>query len=143
MARAYGVDLRERVLDIAEEGVSVRQAAARFEVGISTAIVWVRRFQESGERKARKQGKPRGSKLGIHEAFLLDLVKAQPDITLEEMQEALFRERGFKASIATIWRFSGSRKITFKKNRARFRAGARRRGGGAREMAPDAARTRS
>ena len=133
--------LRERVLGAAEQGVSVRQAATRFEVGISTAIVWVRRFRECGEKKARKQGKPRGSKLDGHEAFLLKLVKAEPDITLEEMQEALLREHGFKASIATIWRFFDSRKITFKKNRARFRAGARRRGGGTREMAGDAART--
>lgn len=135
MARAYGVDLRERVLDVAEEGVSVRQAAARFEVGVSTAIVWVRRFRESGERKARKQGKPRGSKLNIHETFLLGLVKAQPDITLEEMREALLREHGFKTSIATLWRFFDSRKITFKKNRSRFRTGAPGRGGGACEMA--------
>jgi transposase len=143
MARAYGVDLRERVLGLAGEGVSVRQAAARFEVGISTAIVWVRRFRESGERKARKQGKPRGSKLDIHEAFLLDLVKAQPDITLEEMREALLCERGFEASIATIWRFFDRRKITFKKNRARFRTRAGRRGGGAREMAGKATPARS
>jgi transposase len=143
MARAYSVDLRERVLGLAEEGVSVRQAAGRFEVGISTAIVWVRRLRESGESKARKQGKPRGSKLDIHEAFLLDLVKAQPDITLEEMQEALLREHGFKTSLATIWRFFDSRKITFKKNRARFRTGAGRRGGGARKMAGKAASARS
>jgi transposase len=131
MARAYGVDLRERVLGAAEEGVSIRQAAARFEVGISTAIVWVRRFRESGEKKARKQGKPRGSKLDIHEAFLLGLIEKEPDITLEEMREALMREHGFEASLATIWRFFESRGITFKKNRPRFRTGARRRGGGA------------
>jgi transposase len=135
MARAYGVDLRERVLGAAEEGVSVRQAAARFEVGVSTAIVWVRRLRDSGERKARKQGKPRGSKLDIYEAFLLELVKVEPDITLEEMRDALLRDHSFAASVPTIWRFFESRGITFKKNRARFGAGARRRGGGARKMA--------
>ena len=80
MARAYGIDLRERVIGAASEGISVRQAAARFEVGISTAIVWVRRFRASGEKAARKQGKPCGSKLDIHEAFLLDLVEKQPDL---------------------------------------------------------------
>ncbi len=105
MARAFGVDLRERVLGAAEEGISVRRAAARFEVKISTAIVWVRRFRESGETAARKQGKPRGSKLDSHEAFLLGLVKAHPDITLEEMREALLRDRSFEVSLATIWRF--------------------------------------
>jgi len=128
MARAYGIDLRERVIDAASEGISVRQAAARFEVGISTAIVWVRRFRERGERAARKQGKPCGSKLDIHKAFLLGLVEKEPDITLEEMGEALLQQRGFKASLATLWRFFDARAITFKKNRARFRAGSRRRG---------------
>lgn len=131
MARAYGVDLRERVLGAAEEGVSIRQAAGRFEVGISTAIVWVRRFRESGEKNARKQGKPRGSKLDSYEAFLLELVKAQPDITLEEMRGALLRDHSFEASLTTIWRFFESRGITFKKNRARSGTGARRRGGSA------------
>lgn len=135
MARAYGVDLRERVLGAAEGGVSVREAAARFEVGISTAVVWVRRFRESGEKTARKQGKPRGSKLDIHEAFLLGLVKTQPDITLEELRDALFRDHSFEASLATIWRFFDSRGITFKKNRARAGTGAGRRGKGARKMA--------
>jgi len=124
MARAYGVDLRERVLGLTEEGVSIRQAAARFEVGVSTAIVWVRRLRDGGERMARKQGKPRGSKLDRYEAFLLELVRAEPDITLEEMQQALLRKVSFAASVTTIWRFFESRGITFKKNRARFRTRA-------------------
>jgi transposase len=143
MARAFGVDLRERVLGAAEEGISVRQAAARFEVGISTAIVWVRRFRESGETAARKQGKPRGSKLDSHEAFLLGLVKAQPDITLEEIRAALLRDRSFAASLATIWRFFDGRGITFKKNRARSGTGARGRGASAQKVARKAAWPRS
>ena len=36
-------DLRERVVDAADGGLSARQAAERFGVGVSTAIVWVRR----------------------------------------------------------------------------------------------------
>jgi hypothetical protein len=38
MARAYSQDLRDRVIKAALGGVSVRQAAARYEVGVSTAI---------------------------------------------------------------------------------------------------------
>lgn len=49
MARAYSLDLRERVVGAVEqEGLSRRQAAARFWVGIKTAIDWVKRFRLSG-----------------------------------------------------------------------------------------------
>ena len=43
MAEALGEDLRLRVLKAADEGASARQAAARFGVGISSAIRWIAR----------------------------------------------------------------------------------------------------
>lgn len=47
-----------------------------FGVGVSTAIVWVRRFRANGEATARRQGKPRGSRLDAHADFILTLVEA-------------------------------------------------------------------
>ena len=55
MARAYSQDLRDRVIDAALAGVPARHAAARFGVGDATAIVWVRRARETGERTARSR----------------------------------------------------------------------------------------
>ena len=115
MARAYSQDLRDRVIDAALAGMAARQAAARFGVGIATAIVWVRRARESGERKARRQGQPRRSKLDPHRAFLLDLIEAKDDITLVEMQERLRAERGITASVGTIWTFLDRCNMTVKK----------------------------
>ena len=60
MARAYSQDLRDRVIDAALAGAPARQAAARFGIGDATAIVWVRRARQSGERTARKQGQDHG-----------------------------------------------------------------------------------
>jgi transposase len=111
MARAYSQDLRDRVIDA---GVSARQAAERFGVGIATAVVWVRRARE-GERTARRQGQPRQSKLELHRAFLLGLIEAEPDITLVEMQERLRTEAGIAASVGTIWTFLDRAGLTFKK----------------------------
>ena len=105
MARAYSQDLRDRVIDAGLSGMPARQAAARFGVGIATAIVWVRRARASGERTARPQGQPRRSKLDPHRDFLLDLIAATEDITLVEMQEHLAAERGIRASVGTIWTF--------------------------------------
>ena len=85
MARAYSQDLRERVLEAAAKGVSARQAAERFGVGVSTAIVWVRRSRLDGERSARRQGQPKGSKLDAHRGYLLGLVEATSDITLVKL----------------------------------------------------------
>src|SRR5215207_6780630 len=56
MARAYSQDLRDRVIDAGLSGLPARQAAARFGIGIATAIVWVRRARASGERTARRRG---------------------------------------------------------------------------------------
>ncbi|MDP8913264.1 MAG: transposase [Pseudomonadota bacterium] len=110
MARAYSQDLRDRVIDA---GVSARQAAERFGIGVATAIVWVRRAR-AGERSARKQGQPKGSKLDPHRAFVLRLIEAEPDITLAEMQERLLSEAGVAASIGTIWTFLDRAGLTFK-----------------------------
>jgi transposase len=115
MARAYSQDLRDRVIDAALAGLPVRQAAVRFGVGIATAILWVRRARESGERKARRQGQPSRSKLDPHRDFLLDLIDAKDDITLLEMQERLLAEREVRAGVGTIWTFLDRCDMTVKR----------------------------
>ena len=84
MARAYSQDLRDRVIDAALSGSSARQAAARFGIGLATAIVWVRRARQDGEREARKQGQPRRSKLDPHREYLPGLISETPDLTIRE-----------------------------------------------------------
>jgi transposase len=118
MGRAYSSDLRGRVIDAVAEGVSARRSAARFGVGVATAIRWVRRWRESGERTAHRQGNPGGSKLDPHEGFLLGLIEDRVDITLEEMRVRLAEERGVRAGIGTLWRFFDARGVTVKKRPA-------------------------
>jgi transposase len=116
MARAYSQDLRDRVIDAALLGMPARHAAERFGVGIATAIVWVRRARETGERTARRQGQPRRSKLDPQAEFLLGLIAEAPDMTLVEMQARLRDERGVSASIGTIWTFLDRSGLTVKKS---------------------------
>jgi transposase len=111
MARAYSQDLRDRVIDF---GGSARAAAARFGVGIATAIVWVRRARE-GDRSAHKQGQPKRSKLDPHRDYLLGLIEHEPDITIAEMQARLLSEAGVSAAVGTIWTFLDRGGLTFKK----------------------------
>jgi transposase len=87
-------------------------------------VKWYRRYRETGEVAARKQGQPGGSKLDAHEAFILALVKERPDISLAEIAEGLAEKRAVSACLATVWYFFERRGISFKKNRARRRARA-------------------
>ena len=103
MARAYSQDLRDRVIDAALAGLPARQAAVRFGVGIATAIVWVRRARQTGERTARPQGQPRRSKLDPNRAFVLGLIGRRTTSALLRCRSAL---RGSGAS-GPAWARSG------------------------------------
>jgi transposase len=66
----------DRVIDAALAGAPARHAAARFGIGVATAIRWVRQARETGDRRARRQGAPRRSKLDSFVKRVLDLVAA-------------------------------------------------------------------
>jgi transposase len=117
MTRSLSSDLRGRVIQAISEGLSTREAARRFKIGISTSGAWFRRYRESGETTARKQGQPSRSKLDPHEGFILGLIEATPDITLVEIVERLSKDRGVRVVPSTIWVFLDKRGITFKKRR--------------------------
>src|SRR4029453_11937646 len=103
MGRALSRDLRDRVIEATGTGTSARKAAARFDVGISTAIKWVQRLRDTGERSARRPGRRPGSKLDAHGDFVRAVIEAVPDTTIAELQRRLVDERSVYASTGTIW----------------------------------------
>ena len=115
MARALSDDLRERVLEAGAVGASARSLAARFGVGISTAIRWLRRERESGEQTPRRQGKPRGSRRDGHEDFIFGMIETQKDITLNEMMARLQGERDIGIGRSMLSRWLRQHGWTFKK----------------------------
>jgi putative transposase len=124
MARPYSTDLRERVVKAVDGGLSRRQAASFFGVAISTVIEWVRAWRESGSLAAKPMGGDHSSRLkGEDRTWLLERVEAVPDLTLEELRSEL-AARGMQVGYGTVWRFFAAEGISFKKNRARRRAGA-------------------
>ena len=48
MARSYSEDLRVRVIAAVRGGLSTRQTAARFGIGVSTVGTWYRRYRATG-----------------------------------------------------------------------------------------------
>jgi transposase len=118
MARAYSLDLRKRVVEAIDAGLSTRQVARQFSIGISTSGAWYRAWRSSGRLEPGRQGKPKLSKLDAHETFILALVDTdERDITLAEIVEHLAVERGVKASLTTVHEFFAKRGITYKKRR--------------------------
>ena len=95
MARALGDDLRSRVLKASAEGASARSAAARFGVGVSSAIRWIARAK-IGETTPRPQGRKRGSCLDSYADFVLGMIDERKDITLNEMVARLEAERSMR-----------------------------------------------
>ena len=114
MEEAYGQDLRNRVIEAGLTGPNVRQAAVRFGEAFGTAIGWMRRLCEHGERSAYRQGRPRASKLDPHREFVLSRLEAEPDLTIQKMQKLLYKECGVRASVSTIWSFLYWADHTFK-----------------------------
>ena len=117
MGKPYSVDLRERVVSALEQGMSTRQAAARFSVGIATVGTWGRLKRSQGDVRPAKQGKPRGSVLDAHEAFILGVLREKPDTTLNEMTERLAAERDVRVVWTAVWKFLARRGQTHKKRR--------------------------
>jgi transposase len=119
---ALSLDIRERVLSaIATQGLSRRAAAKRFAVSIASVVRWKQRFDTTGETSPRPVGgDQRSARIEAHKAYLLGLVRRQPDLTLEEIGEKL-QDRGETFSTSVIDRFFVRHGVTFKKKR-RMRA---------------------
>ena len=117
MAGAYSIDLRVRVIEAVKGGLSTRQAAARFAIGIATAGSWCRSWRKSGDVKPGRLGNPGGSKLDPHKDFILALIAANKDIALHEIAEQLASTHGLCVQPSTIWYFLNRHGLTFKKRR--------------------------
>lgn len=124
MAGPYSQDLRDRVVGAIEEGMSCREAARVFRLGISTVINWGRRFRETGSAAAKPMGGDYKSRLKGERAWLLARIERDNDVTLEEIRAELKSERGISVGYGTVWRFYASEGISIKKNRVRGRARA-------------------
>ena len=123
MARAYSLDLRERVVAAVLGGQSCRSVAARFGVGVSSVVKWVQRFRATGSAAAKPMGGRRPYALEGERRWLLSRIEDVPDLTLRALTVEL-AARGVKVSHYAVWHFLVREGVTFKKKPARQRARA-------------------
>ena len=126
--RPYSDDLRERVVTAVAGGCSRRAAAERFAVSASSAIRWVELHEETGSVSRRPRNGNSRSPLEPHAAWLLDLIDKEPDPTLAEIVQRLWADRGVRTTDSSVDRFFQRHQVSFKKDSARSRTGAPRRG---------------
>ena len=120
MSRPYSNDLRSRAVAAVEGGLSCRQAATVFSVGVSSVIRWAQRRRQTGSVSPSPMGGDRGSRIvGGDRDWLLARIAAKPDLTLQEIRRELSDERTLRVGYGTVWRFCDREKLTFKKNPAR------------------------
>lgn len=123
MVRAYSLDLRERVVAAAADGLSVRAVAARFGVSVSSVVKWSQALRATGTVAAKPIGGKVPFALVAQRGWLLERIAEKPDLTLRAVQGEL-ADRGLKASYHAVWDFFAREGITFKKKPARSRAGS-------------------
>jgi transposase len=129
MTKPLSNDLRWRAVEAVGAGMSCRAVADRFRLAPSTVVKWTRLWRETGSCAPRPQGgDKRSARIEAHAEEVLGLIAAKVDITLAEIAEHLERTHGERFAPSTIWRCLDRHAQTFKKNRARQRAGAGGRG---------------
>ncbi len=101
---AYSVDLRKRIVDAYDAGMSKAEIARRFDVCRATVTNYVTLRRETGELTRRPiPGRPAEIKPSQYPALLAQL-KGFPDATLEEHCQEWERNQGSPVSIYQMHR---------------------------------------
>jgi putative transposase len=140
MPRPLSNDLRERIVRAVEGGLSRNAAAKKYDVSVSAVVKLMQRWVSTRDYKPQPVGGYRGHKLSPYADVILEIIKAKPDATLEEIR-ALLGARKIKASRMGVFRFLDYLGQSYKKNGARQRARQARRQGGAAGMARKSRKT--
>lgn len=124
MGKPYSMDLRERIVAHVVAGHSCRAAARLFAVSASTAVRLAAAQRAHGDVSPKPQGRAPGTagKLAAHQAFLLEIVGAEPDITLKELAGALFEAHGVRVQLSSLHRALRRADYSYRKRTDRGRA---------------------
>lgn len=125
MAKAYSDDLRRRYLSAYKLGEgTLEELAKRFMVSLAYGKKLRRQFLRSGQmdRVEQVRGTPRRL-LDEHREQLRRWIVAQPDLTLNQLQEKLLEERGVSISRAQVARALKRMGLRLKKSHSTPRNG--------------------
>src|SRR3954454_4787117 len=117
MPSPLSVDLRERVVAAVARGASCHQAAAHFQVSVSSASRWAARYRREGQVAPKPTGGDHSShRIEAHADLILAAYERQPQIFLPELRDRLAAQ-GVVTSTSGLSRFFARHRITRKKGR--------------------------
>jgi len=118
MPAPLSLDLRRRFRQAIEAGLSGREAARRLMISAATGARLAGKVRRGEPLAPIKCGRPPGSgKLGLHHAFLLELVEQDSDITMRELQGALAEAEDVHVDETSLARALRRLGFTYKKSR--------------------------
>lgn len=121
MGAPLSEDLRRRIVEKSESGYDVSEISEMFNVSICSVYRFRKLYREQGNIRARKLGKPAGSKLDVHRESIQAWIKKQPALTLEEMSQLCAHELGMSVHHTTLLRVLRQWGYRYKKNDLRER----------------------
>lgn len=116
--KAYSLDLRQKIVNAYTVGdISQRKLAKNFGVSLAFIQKLLKRYRELGTIAPKVRTEQTPTKLNCAQLEVLrQLVEAQPDATLEELQSRLHQKTGILISVATVDRMVRLRlNLRFKK----------------------------
>jgi transposase len=122
MARAYSLDLRERVVAAVAAGQSCRSVAKTFMVSVASVVKWSQRQRAVGSPAALRMGGRRPYLVARERDWVLARIAEKPDLTLRALLREL-ADRGLVVSYYALWHFLQHEGVTFKKKPSRLRTG--------------------
>ncbi len=102
--KAYSKDLRLKVLDAVDRGMSRKEVAQIFGISVPSIKRWLKRRRESGDVVPSPIAGPPARKGTLLEEWLPTQLKNDSDLTLAEHCEAFEEDSGVKVSTATMSR---------------------------------------
>ena len=89
MPKPYSLDLRERVVNDCDAGLSSKEVAKKYSVSVSWVNDLLKRRRETGSIAPREYKRGAKLKLAPYEKEVRQLVADHPDATLEELHAQL------------------------------------------------------
>lgn len=102
--KAYSKDLRLKVLDAVDRGMSRREVACIFGISLPSIKRWLKRRRESGGVEPSPRPGPPARKGALLEQWLPNQLENNPDLTLVEHCESFEEDWGVEVSTATMSR---------------------------------------
>jgi transposase len=133
MAKAYSLDLRERIVNAYYDGMSVVELSEQFNVSRVSIYSYIDLFQETGTVAPKEYQPGRKKKLAPYEDEVRQIIADNPDGTLADFCEQLSHQ--VSVSTTTMCDFLRHLKITRKKNSHSQRTTTRRCRQGTRRVA--------